>query len=250
VTSGWLVEARSASLIPLSSDEADTQAPAPPGLFLDARYAAMRCISHDAPIASALSAAGAARLIARTIAAGQSAPDEALSQRAHAIARPAGAVTGKVHALGAWHDRAVHAQLAETLGTPLGAALRPHFEWYSCRGAFFHNDAHYDARLFGVWCIAGPAMDLVFPRAAVRLAIRPGHFVVFDPFEVHGVLIPEAEVYNSSDYHDAATSMFLGFELDITPSVADAFGIRVGAQGYVISSRSRINAVNGAIEHD
>ncbi|HZA94924.1 MAG TPA: hypothetical protein VE421_02225 [Burkholderiaceae bacterium] len=216
---------------------------------MDARFAAMRCISHDAPIASALSAAGAARVIARTIAAGQSAPDEALSRGAHAIAHPA-AVTGKVHALGAWHDRAVHAQLAETLGTPLGAALRPHFEWYSCRGAFFHNDAHYDARLFGVWCIAGPAMELVFPRAAVRLAIRPADIVVFDPFEVHGVLIPEADVYNSSDYQDAATSIFLGFELDITPAVANTFGIRAGTHGYVISSRTRINATNGTIERD
>jgi hypothetical protein len=210
---------------------------------------AMRCISHGAPIASALSAAGAARLIARTIAVGERVPDHALSRRAQAIA-PDKAVTGKVHALGSWHDPVVQAQLAETLGTPLAAALRPHFEWYGCRGAFFHNDAHYDARLFGVWCIAGPPMDLVFPRAAVRLAIEPAHIVVFDPFEVHGVLVPEADVYNSSDYQNAAISLFLGFELDITPAVAVAFGIHAGAQGYVISSRTRINANSGALELD
>jgi hypothetical protein len=209
----------------------------------------MRCISHNAPIASALSAAGAARLIARTIAVGERVPNNALSRRAHAIAA-AKAVIGKVHSLGAWDDSVVNGQLAETLGTPLGAALRPNFEWYSCRGAFFHNDAHYDTRLFGVWCVAGPAMDLVFPRAAVRLAIQPAHIVVFDPFEVHGVLRPGASVYDSSDYQDASASVFLGFELDITPTVRDAFGIRAGAQGYVISSRSRINATDGTIELD
>jgi hypothetical protein len=57
-------------------------------------------------------------------------------------------------------------------------------------------------------------------------------------------------VYNSSDYQDAATSLFLGFELDITPTVAAAFGIHAGAQGYVISSRTRINANSGTIELD
>ena len=207
----------------------------------------MRCISHDAPIASALSVAGTARLIARTIAFGERAPDHALSRRAHAIA-PAKAVAGKVHALGSWHDPVVHAQLAETLGMPLAAALRPDFEWYSCRGAFFHNDAHYDARMFGVWCVAGLPMDLVFPRAEVRLSIEAAHIVVFDPFEVHGVLIPSADVYKSSDYQDAATSVFLGFELDITPTVAAVFSIHAGAQGYVISSRTRINANDGTIE--
>lgn len=209
----------------------------------------MRCISYDAPIASGLSAAGAARSIARTIAVGEHAPDDSLRRRARAIA-PAKAITGKVHALGAWRDPVVHAQLSEALGTPLGAALRPDFEWYGCRGAFFHNDAHYDARLFGVWCVAGPAMDLVFPRVAVRLPIRAAHIIVFDPFEVHGLLTPEANVYNSSDYQGAASSVFLGFELDITPAVAAAFGIHAAAQGYVISSRTRINANDGTIELD
>ncbi len=79
-------------------------------------------------------------------------------------------MVGKVHAAGVWRDAAVHRHLAQALGTRLASALRTDFEWYHCRGAFFHNDAHYDARLFGVWCIEGPPMQLVFPRAAVRIA--------------------------------------------------------------------------------
>ena len=99
-------------------------------------------------------------------------------------------------------------QLAEALGTRLGAALRLDFEWYYCRGAFFHNDAHYDARLFGVWCIEGPPMQLVFPRAALRLAIAPTSVVVFDPFEVHGVLAPGCDTYAANDYLSAEASVF------------------------------------------
>ncbi len=122
------------------------------------------------------------------------------------------------------------------------------FEWYYCRGAFFHNDAHYDARLFGVWCIEGPPMQLVFPRAALRLAVTATSVVVFDPFEVHGVLAPGCNTYAANDYLNAEASVFVGFELDITPTTADAFDIEESASGPVISSRTRINATSGAIE--
>ncbi|HVE89939.1 MAG TPA: hypothetical protein VNA44_09585 [Burkholderiaceae bacterium] len=142
----------------------------------------------------------------------------------------------------------MHARLAESLGALLGPALRGDFEWYYCRGAFFHNDAHYDARLFGVWCIDGPAAEIVFPRAAVRVAAAPSCIVVFDPFEVHGVLAPGCSTYAASDYQGARPSVFLGFELDITAALADAFGISNGASGQMISSRTRIDATSGAIK--
>lgn len=209
----------------------------------------MQWIAHAAPVASGLSAAGIARSIAGVIAVGMRVPDAELRARATGIEHNEGAV-GKVHARGVWRDSAIHAQLSETLGMELGFALRAEFEWYCCRGAFFHNDAHYDARLFGVWYIAGPAMELVFPRAAVRLGVIPGSIVVFDPFEVHGVLTPGARTYVASDYQGAHTSVFLGFELDLTPAVAYAFGIRGGAQGQIISSQTRISAASGVLELD
>ena len=142
----------------------------------------------------------------------------------------------------------MHAALAASLGATLGTALRADFEWYYCRGAFFHNDAHYDARLFGVWCIEAPPMEIVFPRATLRLAVAPGSTVVFDPFEVHGVLAPGCSTYAASDYQSAGASVFVGFELDITHAIADIFGIRDGALGHLISSRTRIDATSGAIE--
>ncbi|MBA3253905.1 MAG: hypothetical protein H0T67_06540 [Burkholderiaceae bacterium] len=207
----------------------------------------MRLIATTAPAASGRSAAGIGRSIARTVAFGEHTADAGVRALALDIAGSHGAV-GKVHSAGTWQCPAAHTQLAETLGDPLGHALRPGFEWYYCRGAFFHNDAHYDARLFGVWCIVAPPMELVFPRTDVRVAIAPGRIVVFDPFEVHGVLAPGRTTYAASDYESANPSVFLGFELDITPTVAEVFDIRDRIDpGAVISSQTRIDATSGKI---
>ena len=100
---------------------------------------------------------------------------------------------------------------------------------------------------FGVWCIAGPPIELVFPRAAVR-SPPVWDLVVFDPFEIHGVLAPGCSTYAATDYQGADASVFLGFELGITPTVADAFDIHSDLSGQVISSRTRISAASGTIE--
>lgn len=206
----------------------------------------LRFVRHAAPPASCVSAAGSARAIATLLGFGERAPDETLLAHARTLVRNDGGV-GKVDALGTWRDPVVLDQLSAVLGT-LGPALRPDFEWYQCRGAFFHNDAHYDERLFGIWCIVGPRADIVFPRAGVRLACGPGSIAVFDPFEVHGVLAPDHSAYSADDYLDAEPSVFLGFELDITPALAAAFGVTAAISGRVISSRTRIAATSGALD--
>ena len=207
----------------------------------------LRLIAHTAPTARGLSASGTMRSIASKVAFGECASNAKLQTRAHELVLSDG-IAGKVHALGTWREPSVHAELGAALGALLAPALRPDFEWYQCRGAFFHNDAHYDARLFGIWCIAGPPAELVFPRAALRLAAGPGSISVFDPFEVHGVLAPNLSAYSADDYEDAEASVFLGFELDITPPLAAAFGIEPGVHGGVISSGTRIAATSGALD--
>ena len=105
------------------------------------------------------------------------------------------------------------------------------------------------ARLFGVWCVVTPAIELVFPRIDVRVAVPPGTVVVFDPFEVHGVLAPGRTAYAASDYQSASASVFLGFELDITPAIATLFDIHDRIDpGLVISSQTRVDATSGKIE--
>ena len=206
----------------------------------------MQWLLHDAAVSSCLSANGNARSMAKRVAVGNCVADATTCSRASAVAGHPGA-PGKVHSAGTWQEDDVRQRLAGALGTRLVSALRPQFEWYYCRGAFFHNDAHYDARLFGVWCIDGPAMQLVFPRAALRVDIVPSSIVVFDPFEIHGVLAPGLRTYAASDYEAVSASVFIGFELDIDDAVADAFGIDADVTGQVISSNTRIDPASGTI---
>ncbi len=63
------------------------------------------------------------------------------------------------------------------------------------------------------------------PARALRIAARPGTIVVFDPFEVHGVLRPGATEYHADDYADCATSVFVGFELELDDTVRAAFDL-------------------------
>lgn len=204
-------------------------------------------VTPRAPTASCLSADGSARSIAAKFAIAHCAPGATLLQRARALRHHADA--GRVQSMGHWQDAAAFTQLGDSLGH-LSAALRSGFEWYQCRGAFFHNDAHYDARMFGVWYIAGPAAELIFPRAAARSPISPGSIVIFDPFEVHGVLAPECVTYSADDYEGTEPSVFLGFELELTREVSAAFGIDRTVGGVIISSKTRICPISGAVVGD
>jgi len=205
----------------------------------------MHYLSVDA--SPLLARAAALRPVATRVAHGFRAPDAALAARAAALA-PELAV-GRVCTAGAWGDAAVHAALADALDAPLRPALRRGFEWHLCRGALFHTDAHYGDVLFGVWCAAGPAMDLVFPRAGIRIASRPGTIAIFDPFEVHGVLRPGADEYRAEDYASAAISAFVGFELAMDDAVRERFGIADGvSDARIVSSNTRVAAATGAFE--
>lgn len=205
----------------------------------------MHLTAHSAPTLSCVSASGATRSIANKIASDHCVPGDSLRERADA--EPVAAEAGRVYSSGAWRDAAARAQLTNALGPQLACGLRDDFDWYRCRGAFFHNDAHYDNRLFGVWCVSAPPADLVFPRTSLRFTLTSGCIVVFDPFEVHGIVLPNAEQFSASDYDTVEAVVLLGFELDLTEDIAAAFGIAPGIAGPLVSSRTRINAATGAI---
>jgi hypothetical protein len=175
-----------------------------------------------------------------------SAPEQViLAARTAAIgmnARP-----GKVESGGTFEERSLAELIRRALPAPLAGFLRAKMEWYGCRGAFFHNDAHYDDVLFGVWCILGPPRDLVFSRVAARVPAVVGGLAVFDPFEPHAVLSPGSRTYQSEDYEAADLSVFLGFEIELAPAVRSALGIgppHAGAATY--SSRIAIHPATGA----
>lgn len=232
-------------LLPLSSDEADSQPQPTLGLFLCPDNRSVELIDIQAPPLLARSA-GTMRPLARRFAQGLRPPPPALVERAGRLETDG--AEGRVHSGGTFVDEAAHAELAGALGG-LGAALRPRFEWYWCRGAFFHTDAHYADVLFGVWAVCGPPADVVFARSAQRVEIKPGTIVVFDPFEVHGVLARgtlryEAAAYRASD----RPSIFAGFEIALDEATLEHFGgVRV-ADAHIISSATRIAADTGQLD--
>jgi hypothetical protein len=207
----------------------------------------MQFLALNAPPLLAGSATSV-RSLARRVATGIATPSPDLVERARAIGGPEPAI-GRVHSGGAWNDSVVHGALARALQPLPGHALRQAFEWYQCRGAFFHTDAHYADVLFGVWYIAGPPVDIVFARTSLRVAARPGTIVVFDPFEVHGVLLPGATEYRADDYAGCAASVFVGFELELVDAVQTALDLGEPAAGArLVSSSTRVMPTTGAFE--
>lgn len=202
----------------------------------------LHLIAHDAPALNAAAPSGVLRGLSSVIGYAHAVPPE--------LPRPVEVppTPGRVHSAGRWTDERVRGRLAQILGPVLSPALRSDFEWYLCRGAFFHNDAHFDGVLFGVWTLAGPPAELAFPRPGLRLDASPGNVVVFDPFEVHGVLAPGRNRYAPEDYANAETSVFIGFELSLTDAVSNAFRLSPVSTGRTLSSRTRIAAATGAFE--
>lgn len=162
---------------------------------------------------------------------------------------PAAVTTpGRVHGLGRFASLPIRSALAGRLPADVRDSLRGEFEWYACRGAFFHNDAHYGRVLFGAWCIDGPPREIVFARPGIRLPAGPGDWVVFDPFEPHAVLDPGSDGYRRQRYEGAPVSLFLGFELQLDEAVRRAFGIvQAPAGARVLASGIAINAETGAL---
>lgn len=207
----------------------------------------MRWIRASVPAADCVCFDGGRRSSAARLLAGSLALPPGLREAAHPVAVDA-AVPGRVVSGGTFELAEAHAALAAALGPVLAPSLRRSFEWYVCRGAFFHNDAHYAGVLFGVWCVDGPPREIVFPRLGLRAPAAPGDWAVFDPFEPHAVLDPGAPTYDRARYAGARSSVFAGFEIELNEAARAAFDIAEKAHGIELSSRTRINAETGAIE--
>lgn len=175
-------------------------------------------------------------------------PDDSLTESALLFADRCPRTPGRVHGLGDLLDPGVHAALLAQLPPGKGLRLRERFEWYACRGAGFHTDAHYGGVLFGAWCVAGPKREIVFSRSGLRVGAAVGELVVFDPFEPHAVLDPGQARYAREHFERAPVSLFLGFEIDLDAAARVAFGIGAPpAGGAILSSAVAVNAETGAL---
>jgi hypothetical protein len=205
------------------------------------RAVALSLTAHHAAALNARTPSGRLRGVARKVA--HTRLNDSLSDAPPMQTAP----PGRVASAGVWQSEQVYATLAGALGSRFAPSLRRQFEWYLARGAFFHNDAHYEDVLFGIWCVAGPPAELVFPRLGLRLDAAPGALAIFDPFEVHGLLSPGRTAYAAADYMQSAPSVFVGFELELAPAVAAAFEVEPAGDAPTMSSATRIDAATGAV---
>jgi hypothetical protein len=191
-------------------------------------------------------AAGPYRALARRVWHGRAAVPPPLGHRAGQLAEETPEIPGRVHPLGRFEHEAGWQALGRSLPEPLKVSLSRQFEWYGCRGAGFHTDAHYDAVLFGAWTMAGPPRDFVL--AGLRLTCEAGDLVVFDPFQPHAVLDPGHAHYDRDHYSAAAASVFLAFEIALAAPVRERFGIVPAEPGaFSIGSATAVNAETGQI---
>lgn len=207
--------------------------------------------SRFIPISAApaiCAADGASRSTARRLWIAHLAPPETLAALAPTLLESCPSLPGRVHELGSLVDAGIHAALAAQMPFGLGPELRERFEWYACRGAGFHTDAHYGEVLFGAWCVAGPPREIVFSRAGVRVGAAVGDCVIFDPFEPHAVLDPGQIAYTREHFQNAPASLFLGFEVVLDAAVRAAFGVGAAPMsGVRLASSVAVNAETGAL---
>jgi hypothetical protein len=94
-------------------------------------------------------------------------------------------------------------------------------DYLACCGAGFHNDVsrHWSRCLFWVLVLAAADVAFVMPHADLRLPLRPGDLLVFDPAMAHGLCRPRdggqavaASFETGSDRHQ----VFLTGELLLT----------------------------------
>ena len=189
------------------------------------------------------------RASARRIWHGFQSPPRGLVDAAGYVVDALPGGTGKVHEHPSPPPPDALDAIAALLPSPLQGALRRTLQWYACRGAFFHTDAHFAGVLFGVWCIRGPAREIAFSRLRLRAPAAAGDAVVFDPFEPHAVLDPRQPTYHAEHYLGTEPSVFVGFELALQPVIREAFGVdpEAVADAPRLSSRSAVNAETGAL---
>lgn len=116
----------------------------------------------------------------------------------------------------------------------LGAVAEPPHKSDSqiltCLGAMFHEDLHgWDNSLFLNWYLSGPPRD--FTVAGVgRVTIRPGDAMLFDPSRPHALLKEGQTRFSKVNWGDpiADRSMFLSWDLALTPELEALFGIERG----------------------
>ncbi len=91
-------------------------------------------------------------------------------------------------------------------------------DWLASRGAGFHNDVarHWSRSLFWILALDVGDVEFTMPHAALRVPLRAGDLVVFDPAMAHGLCRPADDgraVAGSFEDGEAGRQLFLTGEM-------------------------------------
>lgn len=130
----------------------------------------------------------------------------------------------------------------------------------ACAGCCFHTDAHgfSECAFLVVWCSESPDQELSLPHASVRIPLRYGTAILFDPAQPHGVVRAGEEFFEEGAFDPGDLGRFVCFEVDISaPEVSRALGIEFlePAQDAVDGGRPMVSPLalidlSGGCEHD
>jgi hypothetical protein len=105
----------------------------------------------------------------------------------------------------------------------------------ACRGARYHHDAEQygDKAFCNLFLSEDKGLDLHFPHAAKRIALKRGSVVIFDTGQPHAVIARNSQEFCTSDFpaERDCTLLFLTWELPIKhPALAQALGLTFDAK--------------------
>lgn len=118
-------------------------------------------------------------------------------------------------------------------------AMWKRFDYLTCRGSSFHNDKAdgWSHCLFWVLVLDAVDCEMVMPDIGLRLALKPGQLIAFDPQLVHGICRPgdKKRMVKSHFRGDHGHQAFLSGELELNRDDWAALGcpwLPAGTTGF------------------
>ena len=151
----------------------------------------MQWISHAAPASSCLSANGVLRSIAKAVAVGACVPDRNVAEACARNRACTRARSAKCMRVGTWRDPAVHRTACRSSRDAPRVLLCGRISSGTTAAApFFTTTRTTMPGFLASGALKARRCSLSFHALRCELAVAPASVVVFDPFEVHGVLAP------------------------------------------------------------
>jgi len=99
---------------------------------------------------------------------------------------------------------------------------------HACEGSWFHEDSFgYGENFFCVMWLEDEAnWDLLFPHSDIRIPLRQGTTVLFDPAQVHGVVASGESAFDAERLGESGVQAFASLSLKMSERAMRLFETR------------------------